>query len=88
MKTREEAIAIFNEWLDRGMVGTLFFYHAPGSDNVECIVEQVIKVREMKHEDAENFKKFMKSLGVDRGEVFCNRDGEPDRIRLTRGWDG
>jgi hypothetical protein len=88
MKTREEAIKIFSDWLDRGDVGTIFFYHAPNAEVVDCIVEQVIKIREMPHDVGEAFKLFMKKLGVERGEVFCNREGEPDRIRLTRGWDG
>jgi len=88
MKTREEAIEAFERWLDGGIVGNIIFYHAPGGEMFDCIVEQVVKIGEMKPGIAAAFASFMNDLEVDRGEVFTGSDGQPDRIRLTRSWDG
>lgn len=88
MKTREEAIKALESWLDGQAVGNIIFYHAPGSDMVDCIVEQVVKINEMKPGIAAAFASFMNGLGIARGEVFTGRDGQPDRVRLTRSWDG
>ena len=87
MKTKEQAHDILDEWLDDGMTGNLIFYHAPRSEGVEAIIEQVVKTREMKPTTRAAFCMFMDDLMVERGEVIRNKDGEPDRVKLTRRFD-
>jgi hypothetical protein len=87
LKTKAEAHDVFDEWLESGMCGNVIFYHAPKSDGVEAIIEQVVKVREMKPTTRAAFRLFMDDLMVERGEVVRDKDGNPDRIKLTRRYD-
>jgi hypothetical protein len=87
MKTKEEVHKIVDEWLDSDMVGNLILYRSPHSDGAECILEQVVKMREMKATTQAAFGMFMDDLGVERGEVVRDKDGNPDRIKLTRRFD-
>ncbi|GAG18259.1 unnamed protein product, partial [marine sediment metagenome] len=33
------------------------------------------------------FGMFMDDLNIERGEIVRNKDGEPDRVKLTRRFD-
>jgi hypothetical protein len=84
MKTREEAHATLDEWFESGCVGNLIFYRAPRANHVDAIVEQVVKIFEMEEVVRDAFTTFMRLMGVQRGEVHCDKDGNPDRVKLTR----
>jgi len=86
MKSHKEAHEKLDRWLKEGLVGNLIFYQAPGAQLVDCIIERVVKCREMKPEIRAAFEMVMDELGVERGEVARNNKGEPDRIKLTRGY--
>ena len=87
MKAREEVHEIVDEWMDSEMVGNLILYRSPHADGAECILEQVVKVHEMTPQTRAAFGMFMDDLGIERGEVIRNKDGEPDRVKLTRRFD-
>lgn len=87
MKSEEESVASFRSWFRNDTVGNLIFYHAPRSKEAECIVEQVVKAREMKPEIRAAFEMLVDDLGFERGEFWCNEDGKPDRIKGTRRFD-
>ena len=84
MKTRAEVHKVVDKWWDKDMVGNLIIYRAPHTNEAECIVEMVIKKREMPIEVQAAFEMFMDELGVERGEVVRDKDGNPDRVKLTR----
>lgn len=84
MKTKANAAAEFQRWIDSGRIGNLIVYHPPGSDMCDFIEEVVIKVREMPPDVAASFLTFMDALNIERGEVFRDKDGRPDRVKLTR----
>jgi hypothetical protein len=84
MKTLEQAKECLEEWFHDGAVGNIIFYHSPGSGFVDVLVERVVKCREMPPDVNEAFCSFMDRLGVERGEVFRNKEGRPDRIKVTR----
>ena len=88
MKTIEQAHKYLDEWFDSGTVGNIIFYHAPGGKFVEILEETVIKAREMDKDTQVAFEHFMLSLGIQRGEVVCGKDGRPDRVKVTRRVDG
>lgn len=88
MKTKAEIHRAVDQWWDMNMVGNLILYRAPHSSEAECIIERVIKGREMKPETRAAFEMFMDNLGVERGEVVRDKDGRPDRIKLTRRFNG
>ena len=88
MKSREELHKMLDVWWDDGLVGNLIIYRSPGAMLGDCIIERVLKCREMKPEIRAAFVMVMDELGVDRGEVFRNKNGDPDRIKLTRRLDG
>lgn len=84
MKTQDEAHATLDKWFDSGCVGNLIFYRAPKAKHVDAIVEQVVKIFEMDEVAADAFSTFMRLMNVQKGEVHCDKDGNPDRIKLTR----
>ena len=88
MKTKAEIHRAVDEWWDMNMVGNLILYRAPHSNEAEAIIERVVKGREMKPETRAAFEMFMDNLGVERGEVVRDKDGRPDRIKLTRRFNG
>lgn len=87
MKSLDEMKASLEKWWKRGMVGNLICYRAPGAAEGECIIERVVKAREMKPEIRAAFEMFMDEYGVERGEVFRNNEGRPDRLKFTRRFD-
>ena len=84
MRTLPQTIELLKAWHEADTVGNLLHYRYPGAQLIETIEETVIKAKEMDPEVQEAFKLFMNALGVERGEVFRNSRGEPDRIKLTR----
>lgn len=84
MKSLQDCKEFLHKWKKGNNVGTLLFYSWPGSDGFEIIEERVVKVREMDEDTAAAFVFFMESLGVERGEVFRDKKGAPDRIKLVR----
>ena len=87
MKTREQIHVTVDKWWDEKSVGNLIIYRAPNSDSAECIIEKVVKVKEMELTTRAAFEMFMDDLKVERGEVARNSDGDPDRVKLTRRFD-
>ena len=87
MKTRSEIHRLLDKWWDDKCVGNLIFYRAPNSDYAEAIIEKVVKAREMPPTTRAAFEMFMDDLGVERGEIVRDKDGAPDRVKLTRGFE-
>ena len=87
MKTREQLHATLDKWWEAKAVGNLIIYRAPNSEQAECIIEKVVKAREMQPTTRAAFEMLMDDLGVERGEMVRNKDGEPDRVKLTRRFD-
>jgi len=87
MKTRKQLHATLDKWWEAKNVGNLIIYRAPNSDQAECIIEKVVKTREMQPTTAAAFGMWMDDLGVERGEVVRDKDGNPDRVKLTRRFD-
>ncbi len=88
MKSKEMLLDDVEKWWDAGMVGNLILYRAPGSSTGDSILERVVKMHEMEPHVAASFGMFMDELNVERGEVFRNAKGKPDRVKLTRKFDG
>jgi len=84
MRTLGDTIETLKQWHSSDSVGNLILYRYPGAQLIETIEERVVKVKEMEPEVAEAFNLFMDKLGIERGEVFRNSKGEPDRVKLTR----
>lgn len=87
MKTKEELHAIVEHWWDMGIVGTLRIFRAPGAEVADCVLEEVIKTREMEPHVRVAFECLMDELGAERGEIFRNKNGEPDRVKIARRFD-
>jgi len=87
MKTQKQIHDTVDKWWEAGSVGNLIIYRAPHSEYADCIVEKVIKTKEMDPTTRAAFQIWMEDLGVERGEVFSNAAGKPDRVKLTRRFD-
>jgi hypothetical protein len=88
VKSLREVHALVDRWWDEGLVGNLIIYRAPGASTADCIIERVVKCREMKPEVRAALELVMDELGVERGEIVRDSKGDPDRIKLTRRFDG
>lgn len=88
MKSLDGIKRVVDQWWRGGMVGNLICYRAPGAESGECIIERVVKAREMRPEIRAAFEMFMDEYGVERGEVFRDNQGRPDRLKFTRRFDG
>ena len=87
MKTRDQIVESLKKWCRNDTVGNLIIYHGPNSVTYDCIIERVVKAREMKPEIRAAFEMFMDELGIERGEVRRNADGKPDLVKFTRRFD-
>ena len=87
MKSEEQAVASFRKWYVNNTVGNLIFYRAPNARECDCIIERVVKAREMKPEVRAAFEMFMDELGIERGEIRRNADGQPDLVKFTRRYE-
>lgn len=84
MKTKQELHDLIDRWWDDAIVGNLIIYRAPGAGVVECILEEVVKAREMDAHVRVAFDCLMNELDAERGEMFRNKDGQPDRVKIAR----
>lgn len=88
MKTRAEAHAALDRWIDEDIVGNLLYFRAPHSDRVDCVSESTIKAREMDEQTRKAFFTLMDRFpNASRGEFFRNAKGEPDRIKEVGPFD-
>ena len=84
MKTIDEVHELIDKWWDEGIVGNLILYRAPGAQVVDCILEEVVKAREMPAHVKVAFECLMDELDAERGEVYRGKDGKPDRVKIAR----
>lgn len=84
MKSLREAHEALDRWFEEGTVGNIIFYRPPGGSEVDCILEQTIKTREMDEATAASFEVMVKRLGAEKGSFWTNRDGEADRVTITK----
>ena len=88
MKTKEELHDLIDKWWDEEIVGTLRIFRAPGAEVVDCVLEEVIKRREMEPHVKVAFDCLMDETGAERGEFARNKSGDPDRVKIARRFDG
>lgn len=84
LKPFSEIIEELTEWADKGSVGNITFYHPPGLQSYGAYIEQTIKVWEMDEETSSAFKTLMENLGALKGEFHRDKDGRPDRVKITK----
>ena len=88
MKTRVEAHAALDKWIDEDNVGNLTYFRAPHSELVDCVSETTIKVREMDRQTGEAFATLLDRFpDASKGEFYRNAKWEPDRIKVVRPFD-
>jgi len=88
MKTRAEAHDALDAWLDGDYVGSLTYFRAPHSDMCDCVLDRVVKTREMDVPTRAAFTNFLSRFPeAARGEFWRNANGEPDRVKLVAPFD-
>ena len=87
MKNHKQIHDTVDKWWEAGSVGNLIIYRAPNSEYAECIIEKVVKTREMPVTTAAAFEMFMDDLDIERGEIVRDKNGKPDHVKLTRRFD-
>ena len=84
MKTLDAALKLISSWYSEGCVGNLVVFKAPRSQNVDIVGEQTIKLRELDRETQEVVRKLFDLVDSEKIELFRDKDGLPDRIRVVR----
>ena len=84
MKTLDNTLKLISRWHSEGCVGNLVIFRAPRSQNVDVVGEQTIKLRELDRETQETVHKLFSLVDSEKIELFRDKDGLPDRIRVVR----
>lgn len=84
MRMISEMIDVLEKWVGEESVGNLVIYHPPKVSRFGAYIEQTIKARELNDETLDALKTLIKNLGADRGEFYCDKDGNPDRVKIVR----
>lgn len=84
MRMISEMIDVLEKWVAEDSVGNLVLYHPPKVSKFGAYIEQTIKARELNDETIAALNTLVKNLGADRGEFFCDKDGNPDRVKIVR----
>jgi hypothetical protein len=84
MKSLSEVLEDLKFWADREIVGNITFYHPPGKRQYGAYIEQTIKAREMDDETRKAFETLLENLGALKGEFHRDKDGRPDRVKITK----
>lgn len=84
MKTLDKTVSAIREWFDEGCVGNLVVFRAPKSQMLDMIGEQTIKLREMDDQTREAVFTVFDLLDSEKIELFRDKDGRPDRVRVIR----
>jgi len=87
MRTLEEVKQMIEDWHGSDRVGTFMAYRYPGAQQIEVIEERVVKAAEMPPNVRQAFEVFMDYYRIEKGEVFRNKSGRPDRVKFTRRTD-
>ena len=86
MKSREDAHATLDAWFDGDATGNLIFFKAPHARECDCIIEQVIKAREMSPKERAAWENAVDTVGAEKGEFWRDKDGDFDRIKIVKGF--
>lgn len=84
MKTLEQGLESIRNWYRDECVGNLVIFRAPRSQNVDIVGEQTIKLRELDKETQDAVWKVFDLLDSERMEFYRDRDGRPDRVKVTK----
>lgn len=84
MMTIEEAVSKLIAWHNAGCVGNIWFFRAPRQGKVDGFIEQTIKTHEMPSETAKMWSAQFQSVSSSKVEMFSNKDGMLDRIKVTK----
>lgn len=84
MRMISEMLDVIEKWVAEGSVGNLVLYHPPKVRQFGAYIEQTIKARELNDETLAALNVLIKNLGADRGEFYCDKDGNPDRVKVVR----
>ncbi len=80
----DDALAEVRRWYDEGSVGNLVIFRAPKSDYVDMIAESTVKLFEMDNETKESVRRTFDLLDSEKVEMFRDRDGYADRVKVIR----
>jgi len=84
VKTLTQLFSTIQEWYDDDCVGNIIVFRAPRSQNVDIVGEQTIKLREMDKETRETVWLVFDLLDAERIELYKDKDGRPDRVKVVR----
>jgi hypothetical protein len=80
----EEAHDLLDRWFDEGCVGNIYFYRAPTNNEVDCFLEQTVKLREMNVGEKKDLDRAFSHWRFERAEVFHDKDYNLDRVKFIR----
>lgn len=82
-KTLAEVHAELDEFYEGGCVGMLLIHKAPDR-RMEVWTELTIKTRELDEPTRAALETLTQRVPMLKSEVVCDKDGQPDRIKVTR----
>jgi hypothetical protein len=84
MIDKQEALKRFTEWIDGNRSGNLIVFRPPVPGAVDLFVEETIKLHEMDDKQRAAIITVFGLFDAQRAELFRDKSGNPDRIKVTR----
>jgi len=84
MKPMGEAPGILEDFLRSNRSGNIMFFSPPRSDVFDCFVEETVKLHEMADDERAACLAVFDAFSAQRVEMFRDKQGNPDRIKVTR----
>ena len=82
--TIDEAHRALDAWFHENQVGNLIFTRGPGHGHVLAAKQRTIKTREMPDDVRAMVELAFERLECDKAEMFSDRDGGLDRVKVMR----
>ena len=84
MKTLDEMIREIEDWFDDGGVGNILIFRSPHANHVDRVYEETIKLHEMDTPTRALVEQVFELFDSERMEFFRDKQGYPDRVKITR----
>ena len=84
MRPKSEMLTVVTGWSDSDRSGNLVLFQPPRSEVFDAFVEETIKLHEMTETEKSVALAMFDKFDATKIEMFRSKEGNPDRIRVTR----
>lgn len=83
MMTFEETVRKLKIW-HKDCVGYAILYSPPRMSTIDGFIEETVKLHEMEDWEREAVLKIFDVFEFEKAELFRDKEGNPDRVKISR----